>query len=59
MNEGTPSGSEHNKPWAVVLKGPNAELYLDLFIGVPLTEWAYRDSRNIVTENVNCIGRTD
>jgi hypothetical protein len=28
MNEGTPSGSEHNKPWAAVLKCPNAELYL-------------------------------
>jgi hypothetical protein len=30
MNEGTPSGSEYNKPWAAVLKCPNAELYLYL-----------------------------
>jgi hypothetical protein len=28
MNEGTPLGSEYNKPMAVVLKGPTAELYL-------------------------------
>jgi hypothetical protein len=28
MNEGTPSGSEYSKPWAVVLKCPNAELNL-------------------------------
>jgi hypothetical protein len=27
MNEGTPSVSEYNKPMAVVLKGPTAELY--------------------------------
>jgi hypothetical protein len=27
MNEGTPLGSEYNKPSAVVLKGPTAELY--------------------------------
>jgi hypothetical protein len=30
MNEGTPLGSEYNKPMAVVLKGPTAELYLTL-----------------------------
>jgi hypothetical protein len=28
MNEGTPSGSEYNKPMAGVLKGPTAELYV-------------------------------
>jgi hypothetical protein len=33
MNEGTPSGSEYNKPMAVVLKGPTAELYLYLTQG--------------------------
>jgi hypothetical protein len=32
MNEGTPSGSEYNKPMAVVLKGPTAELYLYFFL---------------------------
>jgi hypothetical protein len=32
MNEGTPSGSEHNKPWAAVLKCPNAELYLFFYL---------------------------
>jgi hypothetical protein len=31
MNEGTPLGSEYNKPLAVVLKGPIAELYLYLY----------------------------
>jgi hypothetical protein len=31
MNEGTPLGSEYNKPMAVVLKGPTAELYLYLY----------------------------
>jgi hypothetical protein len=31
MNEGTPSGSEYNKPMAVVLKGPTAKLYLYLY----------------------------
>jgi hypothetical protein len=30
MNEETPLGSEYNKPMAVVLKGPTAELYLYL-----------------------------
>jgi hypothetical protein len=32
MNEGTPLGSEYNRPLAVVLKGPTAELYLYLLV---------------------------
>jgi hypothetical protein len=38
MNEGTPSGLEYNKPMAVVLTGPTAELYLPLkqeIFGIP------------------------
>jgi hypothetical protein len=34
MKEGTPSGSEYNKPMAVVLKGPTAELYLFLRLDI-------------------------
>jgi hypothetical protein len=34
MNEGTPSGLEHNKPWAAVLKCPNAELYFLPFLRI-------------------------
>jgi hypothetical protein len=33
MNEGTPSGSEYNKPMAVMLKGPTAKLYLTFSSG--------------------------
>jgi hypothetical protein len=32
MTEGTPLGSEYNKPMAGVLKGPTAELYLYLYL---------------------------
>jgi hypothetical protein len=32
MNEGTPLGSEYNKPMAVVLKGPTVEFYLYVYL---------------------------
>jgi hypothetical protein len=43
MNEGTPSGSEYNKPRAGVLKGPTAELYLGALYKAYCGEKAWKD----------------